>query len=82
MPEDITPESLEKRVELFERAAAFDGRARERIVAIDEAEQIYYRLYPDHYRILQTVRVASQLGTPSRYRRDPVQQCESRLVSC
>lgn len=77
---DSTVESLCKQIEMFERAAAFSGRPRERIVAMGEAEELYFRLYPHHYRALQTVRIASQLGRMTTGR-DPVHHCESRLIS-
>lgn len=77
---DSTVASLCRQIEMFERAAAFHGRPRERIVAMGEAEELYYRLYPHHYRVLQTVRIASQLGRMTTGR-DPVHGCESRLIS-
>lgn len=78
---DVTLRSLCKQIELFERAAAYDGRPRERIVALGEAEELYFRLFPHHYRALQTIRLASQLGRIAADRSDPVAQCESRLLS-
>lgn len=76
-----TLKSLCKQIELFERAAEYDGISREKVVALGEAEDVYYRLYPHHYRALQTIRMASQLGRHSGGRRDPVYRCESRLIS-
>ncbi len=78
---DATLKSFCRQAELFERAAAYNGRPRERLVALGEAEEVYYRLYPHHYRALQTVRIASQLGYSPRQRDEPLRQCESRLVS-
>jgi hypothetical protein len=78
---DATLQSLCKQIDLFERAARYNGRPRERIVALGEAEELYYRLYPHHYRALQTIRVASQLANPVAKRQDPFQKCESRLIS-
>ena len=62
---EVTLKSLCKQIELFERAAAYDDRPRIRLVALGEAEELYYRLYPHHYRALQTIRIASQLARPS-----------------
>jgi hypothetical protein len=78
---DSTLESLRKQVELFERAAAYDGRPRERVTALVEAEELYFRLYPHHYRALQTIRIASQLGRVASGREEAVCRCESRLTS-
>lgn len=76
-----TLQSLCKQIELFDRAAAYPGRPREKIVALEEAEELYFRLYPHHYRALQTIRIASQLGRLMTNRTDPIQKCESRLIS-
>jgi hypothetical protein len=78
---DATLKSLCKQVELFERAARCEGRPRERVVALGEAEELYFRLYPHHYRALQTIRIASQLGRITAGRGDPLYRCESRLIS-
>ncbi len=76
-----TLKSLSKQLELFERAAGFNGRPREKVVALGEAEELYFRLYPHHYRALQTIRIASQLGRIADTRKDPIHKCESRLIS-
>jgi hypothetical protein len=70
-----------KQIELFERASRFEGSTRERIVALGEAEELLFRLHPHHYRALQTIRIASQLGRTVTLRDDPVRRCESRLIS-
>lgn len=74
-------ESLCKQIELFERAYHYDGRSRERVVALGEAEELYFRLYPHQYRALQTIRIASQLGRMASSSEDHVYKCESRLIS-
>lgn len=76
-----TLKSLCKQVVLFERAAAFQGRSREKVVALGEAEELFFRQYPHQYRALQTIRVASQLGRLTASREDPIYRCESRLIS-
>jgi AcrR family transcriptional regulator len=47
---------FEKRLTMFERAATFQGRTRERMVAIGEAGELFVRLYPDDLRILQIIK--------------------------
>ncbi len=78
---EATRRSVCRQAELFEQAATFEGRPRERIVALAEAEELCFRLYPYDYRALQVIRVASQLGKVARARKDGVQECESRLIS-
>ncbi len=75
-----TIQALGKHAEFFERAAAFPARARERILALAEADELYYRLYPYYYRALQVVRVASQLHAPFRRRREVLQKCENHAI--
>ncbi len=57
-----TIQNLDKRDDFFRRAAAFDGRTRERMIALAEADELFFRLYPYHYRSMQIIRVASMLG--------------------
>jgi hypothetical protein len=78
---EATLQALRKQTELFERAAALPGRPRERIVAMGEAEELFFRLHPYHYRALQLIRVSSQLGHTGVQRRDLLHPCESRLLS-
>jgi hypothetical protein len=78
---ESTLRSLCAQVELFERAARYEGRPREKVVALGEAEELYFRLHPHHYRALQTIRIASQLGRLAAGREDPLYKCESRLIS-
>lgn len=75
-----TIQALGKHEEFFERAAAFPGRARERILALAEADELYFRLYPYYYRALQVVRVATQLHAPFRRRREVLQKCENHAI--
>jgi hypothetical protein len=67
--------------EFYERAASVSGRTRERMVALGEADELFFRLYPHHYRALQTVRVASQLHATAAPRQEPWRRCESRAVA-
>jgi hypothetical protein len=78
---ESTLRTLYRQNELYERAVSYGGRPRERVVALGEAEEIYFRLYPHHYRVLQTVRIAAQLGNVTAGVRNPIQKSESRLIS-
>jgi hypothetical protein len=75
-----TLRALNVLTDLFERAAAFEGRPRERLLALVEAEEQFFRLHPYHYRALQLIRVASQFARP-RDRRDSLARCESRRMA-
>lgn len=56
---ELAAETLQKRVELFERAAKFEGRSRERLAAIGMAAEIFVRSFPDHFRVEQIIRTDS-----------------------
>lgn len=77
---DSTIRALNKYTEFCEEAARFAGRPRERMVALGEADELFFRLFPHHYRALQVVRVTSQLGKAIYRRREVLQRCESRTV--
>lgn len=76
-----TIQALAQYEEFYERAAAFVGRPRERMLALWEADELFFRLHPYHYRALQIVRVASQLGKPGARRPDGARGCESRIIA-
>jgi hypothetical protein len=77
---DNTLRAINTYADLCERAAAYPGRPRERMVALGEADELFFRLFSHHYRALQVVRVASQLGRSVHRRREPLQRCESRTA--
>lgn len=81
MAEKETLEALARQIELFERAAAYPGYPREKIVALGEAEEVYFRLHPRHYLAQQTIRMASQIGQLVRTGEDPLGLCDRRLIS-
>lgn len=43
-------ETMEHRRRIFEKAASFRGRARERMTAVGVADELFHKLYPDHSR--------------------------------
>lgn len=55
-------QGAQRRLELFERAARFEGRSRERALALAKANYLFYRLDPDYWRSEQISNVMS-LGT-------------------
>ncbi len=81
MAENETLEVLARQIALFERAAAYPGHAREKIVALGEAEEVYFRLHPRHYMTQQTIRMASQIGQLVRTGEDPLGLFDRRLIA-
>jgi hypothetical protein len=77
---DATLQALNALTHLFERAATFAGRPRERLLALIEAEEIFFRTHPHHYRALQLIRIAAQLSQPPAGR-DSLVPCESRRMT-
>ena len=75
-----TLRALNLLTDLFERAATFAGRPRERLLAMIEAEEMFFRLHPYHYRALQLIRIASQCARPPG-RGDRLARCESRRMT-
>lgn len=49
----LATQSVDKQLELVERAATFRGRPRERMLAVGEATALFSRLYEDDARIFQ-----------------------------
>ncbi len=73
-------QTLEKRLAMFERAALFAGTSRERIAAIGTAAELFVRLYPDHFRVEQTIRLDSIWDKTSEERRQMMSNCEHRCI--
>ena len=43
--------SAEQRIEMFQRAATFQGNPRERMTGIGVADDLFVRLYPHHFQL-------------------------------
>lgn len=74
----LAAQTGEKRVELFERASAFRGRPRERIVAIGEAVAHFAMTYPSHFKtehIIHTSSVRSKCSPENQMR---LAACEAK----
>ena len=52
-------QTLEQRTEMFQRAARYKGRSRERMQAIGVACELFSRMYPEHFMVEQLVRIPS-----------------------
>lgn len=73
-------QTTEKRLGLFERAAAFHGNSRERIQAIGTAAALFVQLFPAHFKIELTIRMGSIWEKASEERRMVMRTCESRCT--
>ena len=74
-------QNVEKQVGLFERAALFRGRSRERLSAIAEAFEIFVQLYPQHFQITQIIFNASIRDKTSAERQAHLQRSSDRLTA-
>lgn len=54
----LAAQSMERRFDLFDRAAKMPGRARERMTAIGVADELFARLHPHYYRSELIVKMA------------------------
>ena len=68
---------MQRRVELFRRAAAFRGRSRERIMTIGIAAELLFQLYPDQVHIEHAIRINSVREKTSEQRRLCLETCEA-----
>jgi AcrR family transcriptional regulator len=62
-------ETQQKQTAMFRRAAAFAGTSRQRMTAIGVADELFVRLYPQHFQIEQVVFVSSIWEKTSERRR-------------
>ncbi len=77
----LCTQSLEQMVALFEQAATFEGRTRERLMAIGEAYDLFVKLYPHHFhsaQILQTASIGDKMSEARRLRLDT---CDRRCMA-
>ncbi len=70
-------QSMQRRVELFRRAAAFRATTRERMSAIGAAAELLFQLYPDQVHIENTIRINSVRDKTSEKRRLCMETCEA-----
>jgi AcrR family transcriptional regulator len=74
-------QTAEKRSAMFDRAATFRGRTRERMLAVGVAAQLFVNRYPDHFKSEQVARMQSLRDKTSPERLHRLQQCELRCMS-
>jgi len=77
----LSGQAMQKRLDLFERAAAFKGKTRERMTAIGQADELFVLLYPDHFRAEQIFKIDSLWAKTSPERREKLQFYDLRCLS-
>jgi AcrR family transcriptional regulator len=73
----LVNQTMERRLDLFRRAAAFRGRSRERMAALGAAAELFFELYPEHIQIEHTIRISSIKEKASEQRRLCLESCEA-----
>ncbi|MFQ5911568.1 MAG: TetR/AcrR family transcriptional regulator [Nitrospinota bacterium] len=68
-------------LDMFERAAAFKGRSRERMVAIGQAYELFTRLHPDRFRTGQIIMAASIKAKASPEHLSRLQAIDSQIYA-
>ena len=71
-------ESAQRRYELFEKAATFNGRPRERIVAMLVADEIFDRSEPHYYRAEFIINLADLLKRATPENRARLEQADNQ----
>ena len=74
-------EAMGKRIELFERAATFQGRARERMAAIGIADGLFVRFYPRHFEIEKILTANSMREKTSEIRQKALEAHDFRCFN-
>ncbi|SIO55953.1 transcriptional regulator, TetR family [Singulisphaera sp. GP187] len=76
----LASQSMEQRLALFERAAHFHGRPRERLLALGIADELFARLYPHAFRSELIIKMANLEERASPERTDALRACESQCT--
>ncbi len=73
-------ETMDKRREMFQRAASYREVPRIRMAAIGVAAELFVRLYPDHFQVEQIVKSDSIWDKTTQERRALVKGCQMQCV--
>lgn len=76
----LAVETMDKRSEMFEKAALQRGNSRLRLAGIGVASELFVRLYPDHFDVEQLIRLSSIWDKTSELRRLKMHSGESRCM--
>jgi len=75
----LTGQTTRTRADLFVRAAAYNGTPRDRMTAIGVADDLFVRLFPQHWQAEHIIRAAS---IQSKVTRDRLKELESTETLC
>ncbi len=83
--EDILTEmagrAVNKRAEMFARAAEFPGRSRERITALALAAELFVKLFPHFFGVEVIMRTETLREKAAPERQDTLRACEARCMN-
>lgn len=74
-------ENMDKRIELFRKAAQFRACSRHRMMAIGEAAEVFVRKFADYFQFEQILRLDSVREKTSEKRQAVIQTCEMQCMS-
>jgi len=77
----LAVETVEKRTEMFNRAATFQGRPRARMAAIGTACEMFMRRFPEHFEVEKILGSASILEKTTEKRQTERINCEKNCMS-
>jgi len=72
----LAGQTTQTRADLFTRAAAFRGTTRERMTAVGVADDLFVRLYPEHWQAEHIIRAASIQSKAARERLKELESTE------
>jgi AcrR family transcriptional regulator len=77
----LAVQSLNRRIAWFERASKFNGTSRERMYALNAAEEIFVKLQPLHFRCEMLIKMGDYSKRASAERRSDLEAIEDRCLS-
>ena len=77
----LAAKTAEKRVELFKRAAEFNGKSRFRLLAIALAAEMFVREFPDYFMFEEIIQLPSVREKTSQTRQSVIDGCELQCMS-
>lgn len=78
---ELATQTVNKRADMFSRAAQFRGRTRERMTVIALAEELFIKLYPHYFRVEQVFHTASIRAKAPERRQNALRTNELRCMS-
>lgn len=77
----LATRSAEERAALFERAATFQGRPRERLSAVGVAMDLFVQLYPQHFETEKLLETSSIFEKTSAARQSTWEACDFQCMN-